>query len=183
MEEKQAAQNKRLYELYALLNPQQDDASIERAREELVKILERHNANIERFSPFTKTNLAYPMNKVTTAYGGSISFWMQPDQVESVEEELKVSEGAILRTLLSKNEPKAIKVSTRKPRTLHEKAVKEEATGSAEGILIAVPKEETPATAAAQPETKERSKEKDQDDQKVTLEDIDRKLDEIMGDL
>jgi ribosomal protein S6 len=176
MEEKQSEKNKVLYELYTLIDATKDEAGLEQAREGIVSVLEKHHANIERVSSFVKTPLAYPIRKAQFAYGGSIYFWAQPGTLGNITSELRLHNETAMRTLISKVEHKISKKRVRRP-ALSTVAAQETAPASA------TPLSNTPAEPSESAHKQTVPTSADNESDKVTLDDIDKKLDEIMGEL
>ena len=156
---KEQVAEKQLYELYVMVASGTGEAELETLRQATMDALEKHKAVVQRAEQFTKEELAQPIKKSVSAYVSTTEFWADPTQIGGMQDDLRLIEGNILRWMITKEEPK--KEREEKPARTRRapKAVekKDEA------------KKETESTAKGEDE--------------VTLEDIDRKLDEIMGTL
>lgn len=180
MEEKQSEKNKTLYELYVLIDADKDEAALEQTREEMVKILEKHHANIERVSPFIKKSLAYPIHRAQFAHSGSIYFWAQPETLNSITTELQLNTELAMRTLISKVEHKITIKKQRRPALIGAALAPTPSPTAHSTEPAMLNKEKQPAE---RPQEQPVSSASDADSDKVTLDDIDKKLDEIMGEL
>jgi len=170
MAEKQATKieetvaEKQAYELYLMVKPTASEQELESIRQAIVGALEKRHGMVQRADQFKKEQLAQPIRKIGFAYISTISFWIDGQSATLLEEDLKVVEGDIMRWLITKDLPK--KAESTKPARVRKPRV-EVATPVA---VTEAPKKE--ATAAAMKE-----------EEQVTLDDIDKKLDEIMGNL
>lgn len=169
MAEKQATKTeetvaeKQAYELYLMVKPTASEQELESIRQAIVGALEKRNGMVQSAQQFKKEALAQPIHKNSFAYVANISFWIDRDSASALSEDLKVIPGDILRWLISKEAPK--KAESTKPARVRKPRVETAAP---------VAKETPKADAATSPL---------KDEEQVTLEDIDKKLDEIMGNL
>ena len=169
MAEKQATKTeeivaeKQAYELYLMVKPTASEQELEAIRQAIVAALEKRNGMVQSAEQFKKETLAQPIRKTSFAYVANISFWIDAQNANALSEDLKVVPGDILRWLISKEAPK--KAESTKPARVRKPRVE---------VAAPATKEAPKAEAATSPL---------KDEEQVTLEDIDKKLDEIMGNL
>jgi ribosomal protein S6 len=172
MAEKQATKTeeivaeKQAYELYLMVKPTASEQELENIRQAIVGALEKRHGMVQRADQFKKEQLAQPVRKIGFAYISTISFWIDAQSATLLEEDLKVVEGDIMRWLITKDLPK--KAESTKPARVRKPRVE-----VASPVATATP--EAPKKEAAASAMKE--------EEQVTLDDIDKKLDEIMGNL
>lgn len=162
-----AVKNKALYEVFIYLGPEAVNADISSVEGKIRGLLEKHGAEIKKAGKFTKTEFVYPINKNQIGYSAGFYFETEPSSLEEIGTDLKTSDINILRFMIGKaKEISQPKVRARKivvpeiPEFDKESSRKEES-------------EKRPKPEKAK--TKE-----DEEKQRTTLEDIDKKLDEIM---
>ncbi|MDX1608288.1 MAG: 30S ribosomal protein S6 [Candidatus Spechtbacterales bacterium] len=175
---------KNQYELYMLLSPEAISGNISDIENKVSEILQSHGSQIERSDKFSKKDLAYPMKSFGYAYNASIYFFASPDKIEEIKTELKLSDIDFLRIMVTRVQP-------RKPKKAPRRKAKPKV--SEEDLDKAIEKTEKKAEAAEKAkEGKEKSEEKPkkkeekvkkETDDGVTLDDIDKRLDEIMENL
>lgn len=167
-----AIKNKVLYEVFVYLSPEIVDANFSPIEEKIQKLLEKNGAEVKKAEKFTKTEFAYPIGKNRTGYTASFCFEAKPASIDEIREDLKISDINIIRFMISKTremrQPKKYKAKIKVPGIPEfdrkDSALKE--------FDFGLKKEKISST----------EKEKEDDKKpKTTLEDIDRKLDEIMG--
>lgn len=188
----QVNKDKVSYDIHVLMSPTTSEEGLTRTRDDITKILEDSGAHIKRSNQFSKSHLAYPIEKNSTAYTASIQFLAAPDTIHEIRKTIALLEEGPLRYLLSK-EPKKIiqKNRRRKPAHLLEKtpfqAEKNIQKGYEAGDENTSPEMVKDAEGVEKTESfhvkEESEKSVASKDDKVTLDDIDKKLDEIMGNL
>ena len=161
------------YNLYILLESTTAISEVSELEENLKNLIEKLGGAIKKTDKFIKKDLAYPIKKAATAYAGSVYFYMHPEKMMELKEGLKELRNSLLRFILIKTSPKIPDkkvASTDTLRKLDEQLEKiEEKTKEKVGTGIGLEKVST---------------EKPQVEKgRVTIEDIDKKLDEIMGNL
>ncbi|MEX0878017.1 MAG: 30S ribosomal protein S6 [Candidatus Spechtbacterales bacterium] len=177
---------KKSYELYMLLSPASFDGDVSGVEEAVGKILQKHGAQIERSDRFTKKDLAYNIQKFGYAYAASVYFFAPTESIEEITTELNTSDIEFLRILITKAQ-KRPKIST-KPRRTKPKQNTEEMSKEKVAVTEANPKKEEVASKNTdEPNTKkeqnQKNEDKEPDGDKITLDDIDKRLDEIMEQL
>lgn len=180
---------KNSYELYMLLSPASIDGDVSAVEETIGKILQKHGAQIERSDRFAKKNLAYNMQKFGYAYAASVYFFAPTESIKEITAELNTSEIQFLRIMITKAE-KRMKMPSKprrtkpKPKTQETEVEIPEPEAKEETPVPAAEKApEKPESSAAKKETTKESEATETDVDKVTLDDIDKRLDEIMEQL
>lgn len=156
------------YDLYILLKATAADLQITELEKNIKTLIEKHSGKIDKIERFVKKNLAYTMDGVNSGYAGSIYFWVEGDKIEEIKSGLKEMEENFLRFMITKSSPAIFKKKI-PTREIVEKL--EEAT-----------KQKTQEKVGTAVEPQQVSTEKTKED-KISIEDIDKKLDEIMGNL
>lgn len=190
--EVQVNKDKISYDIYVLMSPTTSKEGLARTRDDITKILEDSGAQIKRSDQFSKSHLAYPIEKNATAYTASIQFLAAPDTIHEIRKTIDLLEEGPLRYLISKEAKKIIQKKRRKkPAHLLEKTSfqtekntqKQDETSdkntSSEAMKDAEGAEKIESFHAKEEPEKIVAPKED----KVTLDDIDKKLDEIMGNL
>ena len=170
MAEKQATKTeeiiaeKQAYELYLMVKPTASEQELESIRQAIVAALEKRNGMVQRADQFKKEQLAQPIKNIGWAYIATITFFIFPQDALALTEDFKVVEGDIMRWLITKEAPR--KAESTKP------------------ARVRKPRPETAApVAVAEAPKKEAATSALKEEEQVTLDDIDKKLDEIMGNL
>lgn len=174
--------SKVLYNLYVLAVPTLTEGDFNAIQNKITEALEKYQANIERTEKFNRRDLAYPIKKYSRAYEMNIYFWMEPRYIKNTENTLAtIEKNNILRYILTKEEPRQLR--QRKP------------AGFTKKMRVYTPKDADSQIISenhnAEQETKTRKKVLNETEgkktthekERVTLDDIDKKLDEIMGNL
>lgn len=144
------------YELICILEPRLEEADLNNFKKELEKLLIDNNGQLIHFMEPQKRNLAYPINKQNQGIYIISHIGLNPENVTKFLQELK-SNKQILRHLISVLET----TEPEKPRMLKKIKTRKEI------------KQETTKPASAKASA-------DRDD-KTKLEEIDKKLDELVG--
>lgn len=152
-------EEKRKYELTCILPPQLEEGDLEKTKKEIKEIITKSEGTID-FKEEKKHNLAYPINKQGQGIYLISQVSISPEKINNVLNELKIHK-QILRHLLT--QMPTIKPETKKPRKKPIAKITEE-----EDIKEEKPLPETP---------KKKPKEK------VKLEEIDKKLNEIIEEI
>ena len=176
-----ASKSKVLYDLYVLVNPSLGEADLSALQNKVTETLQKHGANVERSEKFKKRDLVYPVEKQQRAYEANIYFWTAASQIQEISTGLKMLDtNDILRYLLVKEE----KRRPRKQRT-NFGAQKYENTLKERGMpkVDANAKQEETEKQVIGVESKPAAIDKKGKDDKISIDDIDKKLDEIMGNL
>ena len=128
--------------------------------EHVAKILKDEGAEITKDDNLGKMKLAYPIKHIASGEYILVEFDAQTEKIKNIDRELRLFPG-VLRHLIIKKDPKL--------------AAKEE-TRKKERVLKEIEKSEE--AEKAQPEEKKEPEERG----KVNLEDLDKKLNEILED-
>ena len=166
-----AVKNKVLYETFIYLDSQAVNTDISATEEKIQKLLEKHGGEIKKAGKFTKVEFAYPINKNHIGYAAVFYFEASPESLDEIRAELKISEMNILRFMISRTleirQPKKRKTNIEVPEIPDfdkEKKIRK-------GV----------ESYASKPGLQKTDAEEEDSKHKTTLEDIDRRLDEIMG--
>jgi small subunit ribosomal protein S6 len=139
-----------MYELNLLINPLLEQTDAQATAEKFRQNIEKLNGQVKKLASLDKKKLAYPIKKQLSAYFVSLEFEMEPENVEKLQQELKLNND-ILRFLLLVSE--GANQLPPKPRTaLRPKAVA------------------APASVGIKPEKAA----------KVKIEELDKKLEELL---
>ncbi|OGZ61212.1 MAG: hypothetical protein A2919_01475 [Candidatus Spechtbacteria bacterium RIFCSPLOWO2_01_FULL_43_12] len=165
-----AVKNKVLYEAFIYLGPEVASTDISAKEEKIQKLLEKHGGEIKKTGKFTKVEFSYPINKNNTGYAAGFYFEADPESLDEITADLKISEVSILRFMISRaseiRQPKKHKTNIEVPEIPEFDKEKKK-----EEIKSPVLRSKSQKTDAEEEDSK----------QKTTLEDIDKRLDEIMG--
>lgn len=175
MTEEVEVKEKMPYEAYILLKPSILDTDISVIETKIDEVLQNNGAIVKNREKFTKKNLSYAIKKTNHGYAGTISFAMNAENLNSVEKEFKVSELPILRIMITKTLPLKVK----KTRKLRETIEADKVSTVKEQKPLSIDENEKPKSDVKVNAEIKKIKSKD----KVTLEDIDKRLDEIMENL
>lgn len=143
------------YELAYLLSPSIDEGEILTYSGKLVDLITNAKGAIKHNEVPRKWRLAYSIKKQINAYFGWITFKISSDQLKELEKKLK-SEGILLRFLLSEEEENKVPVRLGAP------------------VLRTLPTRQKVAVSPQKGEIKP-------EDEKLDLEALDKRLDEILG--
>src|SRR3989338_9356737 len=161
------------YNLYMLIEPTLTIDEIYEFEENIKKLIEKFAGTIKKADKFIKKDLAYPIKKLAVAYIGSVYFFMPSEKITELQKHLKELPSVLMRFSLTKTSPKLPDknpISADMLKAIDEELEKIE-TKTKEKVGIGI-------------ESEKISTEKPQEEKnRVTIEDIDKKLDEIMGSL
>lgn len=167
-----STETKTSYELHILLDSAVANTDINALEKKLQEMLEKNGAQNINMGKFVKKQLAYPINKNTIAYSAVISFTSQPNLISNIDAELKISEIIFLRYMITKASKATKRKSIRTKKFISKDiALKEKVDIVSKDTIIEKEQE------------KPKIKDSVGEDKKVTLDDIDKRLDEIMGNL
>lgn len=165
-------ETKTSYELHILLDSAVANTDINALEKKLQEMLEKNGAQNINMGKFVKKQLAYPINKNTIAYSAVISFTSQPNIISNINAELKISEIIFLRYMITKARKATKRKSIRTKKFINKDiTLKEKVDIVSKDITI------------EQEQEKPKIKDSIIEDKKITLDDIDKRLDEIMGNL
>ncbi len=172
------AQELKNYQLSYLLSSAMGEEDCTRTREELVKALQEQGAHIVQSSEVSKRKLAYPVAKQIFAFAGKILFLAQPNAMPSLNTSLRNEENLLRFVLLKKEVAESLNRRAVK-RSVRDGAQRRGAERT-ESFASDLPQREDRAAIGVR-QNKEEMPRKEQE--KITIEDIDRKLDEIMKNI
>ncbi|HUT96068.1 MAG TPA: 30S ribosomal protein S6 [Candidatus Paceibacterota bacterium] len=152
------------YELICILEPHLEEADLDNFKQSFEKIVSDNNGRIIHFMDSKKCNLIYPINKQKQGIYLVSHISLEPKNIANISNELKTNKN-VLRSLITILETPSEPI-TEKPR----KIIKKYATNAKR--RQAGP----PASQRDEPRSESSSK-----DDKIKLEEIDKKLDELVG--
>ncbi|MDX1535637.1 MAG: 30S ribosomal protein S6 [Candidatus Spechtbacterales bacterium] len=183
--EKTKTTEENYYEFYLVVSPEAINDNSSEIEKVFESILVKHGAEVKRRERFAKNELAYPIKKTLFAYIGSFYFVVNPNKVTAIKEDIRNSDIDILRWIVVSTEEKTTTQDTIKMHSLEEeleevekkveKVAKEEKTDQGND------QDNKTSKSKAKKKTEEESDE--DDDESSTIENIDKKLDEIMSNL
>jgi len=131
------------YELTYLISPEVSEEELKSLREKINSLIQKEAGVLNEVQAPIKKKLAQPIKKQREAFLTNLSFYLEPDKLGNLEQQLK-SEKKILRyQILARPEIKVAKVGKKPPKVIPKIPVKEK---------------------------------------KVELEEIEKKLEEILGE-
>ncbi|HNU96882.1 MAG TPA: 30S ribosomal protein S6 [Candidatus Portnoybacteria bacterium] len=145
------------YELTCILEPHLESADLENFKKNLEKIAINHNGQIKHFMEPEKKELAYPINKQGQAIYIISHLVFESNKVNEFLKELKTNK-FVLRHLITVQEEKTSISNTEKPKITRK-----------------------PAASVKRMQTNPSKSEGSDENDKLNLEEIDKKLDELVG--
>lgn len=163
------------YEILITLPGTLDDNEVKSGMEEIKSLLGGYNADL-KVEDLGKIRLAYPIKQIRYGYFYTVIIEVEPQQITEISEKFRLRND-LLRFIISVHDPKAkpvasVAVKKEEPK----KAVSEEKT-TVKPVEETV--EETKKEEVVE-KTEEKPKEEPKKEKTVDLEDIDKKLDEIL---
>ena len=156
-------EQKQLYGLYVMIHPSSNETSVQKLHTALCDIV-KQQGDVKESKECTKQELSFPIQDANYAYTATIYFTTEPEKITDITSAVKMVDGPLMRHILTK----------------------ESHIPSAESSLV-MPQEKEPNAptdqATAAPQDQSTPQTQTQDKSKITLEDIDKKLDEIMGNV
>lgn len=146
-------ENQKQYEITLILSPDLKEEEINLFQEEFKKNIEKLEGNLKKTGKPEKRSLSYPIKKFQSGYYWIVNFLFNPEKLEELYSILKHKK-EILRYII-------VFAPEEKPRPFPKKKTEQK-----------IEKIEKP---------KEKTKEKVEKKEKIQLEEIDKKLDEILG--
>ena len=168
-----------LYELTYLIKPELTNDETQEFNNELTEELKEMGATLYKMDQPKKRNLAYELKGFTEAYLACIDMDIEPEKVKLIEENLKRSDEVIRHIILSKDkleeeeEPEEVKEEEEEEEGKEEKEGAE--TEKEDKDDMEEKKEEEEEGGGDKKEVKKKKK-----DEKVKLNEIDEKIDEIL---
>ena len=156
-------EQRQLYGLYIMIDPSSNETAVQKLHTALCDIV-KEKGDIKESKECTKQELSFPIQNANYAYTTTIYFATDPNNIASITDAIKMVDGPLMRHLLTR----------------------ESHIPSVESTL-AIPKEKEPDSPTDQttdaPQDQPTTPTQPQDKSKITIEDIDKKLDEIMGNV
>lgn len=168
-------EDQRQYELTFILSPEFKEKDVDSFEQEVEKDIKNLGGSLKKKGKLEKRDLAYPIKKFQSAYYLTLIFLFNPEKLDELSAIFKHKK-EILRFLINfLEEPSSVKEKKRKGRKPRPKIerLKEVAREITEEEL------ETAKKMVKKPE--EKKKEEKEKKKEVKLEEIDKKLDEILG--
>ena len=153
---------KQLYGLYVMIHPSSDEPSVQKLHASLCDIIKKQG-EIQESKECVKQELSFPIQKSIFAYTATIYFIASSQNIATINQAVKTVDGPLLRFVLTKESH----IPTPESEMVAPEEEKETPTRADSG---------TPTQPAQEPAS-------NQDKSKITIEDIDKKLDEIMGNV
>jgi ribosomal protein S6 len=153
------------YELTCILEPHLEGVDLENFKQNLEKIAVNHNGQIKHFMEPVKKELAYPINKQGQAIYIISHLVFESSNINEFLTELKTNK-LVLRYLITAMEEDTATPNTEKPKMPRKPRIRKEGIEEKSKLLDGKP------FFAKAPESK---------DEKFNLEEIDKKLDELVG--
>ncbi len=153
------------YELLYLLSNSYTANEVKPINEKIVRLIKEQDGKITKEEDLGKNKLAYPIKQLSHAYYQVYEFDMPSEKLINLNNALKLAT-EVLRFLVVKKKVKT-EADIKKEKTMQEKLAKRK-------------EQEIEKIKAAKEEIKEKPK-TDKTKEKVSLEDLDKKLDEILG--
>lgn len=181
-------ENQRQYELTFILSPELDERGVDSFEQEVEKNIKNLGGDFKKKSKPERRNLSYPIKKFQTGYYSVINFLFNPEKIEELSTIFKhkkeilryiftiAEEPAVIKKPLGRQErPMESRLAKTKDKERIEK-IKELTEEVTEREIEALKK-----TGKKEPLPIEKPKEDKKEKKKVKLEEIDKKLDEILG--
>lgn len=169
-------EDQRQYELTFILSPELKEKDIDSFEQEVEKDIKNFGGSLKKKGKLEKRDLAYPIKKFQFAYYLIVSFLLNPEKIEELSAVFKHKKEVLRSIIAFIEEPSIVKGKEKKRRKKKEKKEFERF----EEVAREITEEEVEATKRIIKEKKEKEKEKEKK-KEIKLEEIDKKLDEILG--
>jgi len=94
----------KLYELTCLISPEISNEELKSLEEKLNSFIQDEKGILENKEPPSKKGLSFPIKKERNAYLFSLSFYLEPQEIENLKKKIK-TEKSILRYLILSKKP------------------------------------------------------------------------------
>ncbi len=171
------------YEILYILPPKYSETEIKEVNEKIISLLEKNKVKIKKNQPWGKKKLAYPIKHYHYGYYFFVTFTADPSQIAPLTQQLNIEPEMVRFQIV-----KEIKGYPEKLSVPHQKEKKEEVEekGEPEKEETKEPEKEAKQTKEESAEEKEEEKketpEKKKKTKKVSIDELDKKLDEILKD-
>ena len=181
-------ENQRQYELTLILSPKLEEGGIDSFEQEVEKNIKNLGGDLKKKSKPERRNLSYPIKKFQTGYYSVINFLFNPEKIEELLTIFKHKKEILRYIFTIAEEPAVVKKPFgRQERPMESRLAKtkdEERIEKIKKLTEEVTEKEIEAlkkTGKKEPLPIEKPKEDKKEKKKVKLEEIDKKLDEILG--
>lgn len=181
-------ENQRQYELTFILSPELDERGVDSFEQEVEKSIKNLGGSLKKKSKPERRNLAYPIRKFQTGYYSVINFLFNPEKLEELPAIFKHRKEILRYIFTIAEEPAVVKkpfgrqerpIESRLARTKDKERIEEFKKLTEEVTEKEI--ETLKKTGKKEPLPIEKPKEDKKEKKKVKLEEIDKKLDEILG--
>ncbi len=169
-----------LYELTYLIKPELTSEEVKEFNEELTEDLKSDGATLYSMDQPRKRNLAYELKGFTEAYIACIDMDISSEQVKLIEEKLKRDDNVLRHLIISKEK---LEEEEEEPKKKEEEASDEDDEEEKEEAKEEKEKKDAADEDDEEEEEEEEEEEKDKKskkEEKVKLNEIDEKIDEIL---
>jgi len=97
------------YQLAYLLSPELKKEEIDKIQKQIISFLEK-DCILDKVEEPLKRTLFYPIKKKTEAFLGSIYFYLNPENIKSLEKQLKKESNILRYLIVTEKPPKKIKI-------------------------------------------------------------------------
>ncbi|MDD5110882.1 MAG: 30S ribosomal protein S6 [Patescibacteria group bacterium] len=157
------------YELLVILSSKLDQAGEEAAVKKTLDLIAKHQGKVTRQESLGKHKLAYEIKHETYGSYVCVEFDMEQPQLKEVDRQFRLMAEAVRHLIIKKPVKTAAQIA--EARMVQEKVEQRMARERAEEKIAAAPP--PPAEEPARPKGKDQ-------DKKISLEDLDKKLDDIL---
>lgn len=100
----------RSYELTCLISPDLSPEELDSFQEKITSFIQEEEGNVAKINETVKKGLAYPIEKTNQAYLTTLSFNLNPENLENLEKKLKAVDQVFRYTIVTKKRPKITEV-------------------------------------------------------------------------
>ena len=170
------------YELTTIIDSNIPDNEHPEIIDRIKKLIGDNEGEISSEENLGRKKLSYPIEKSLKGVFICIEFNTEPKTIKPIEKELKLDKD-IIRYLLIKKPENVIPISAESPKKgiKDTKEIKKTETTDIKKEKVETPKE-TPKKEIEKVEEEKTSKKDNKEDKKANLNDLDKKLDEILND-
>lgn len=165
-------ENQRQYEFIFILSPELGEKDINSFEQEVEKDIKNLGGNLKKQGKIERRDLAYPIKKFQSAYYLVINFLLNPEKIEELSAVFKHKKEVLRFIFTFIEEPSFVKAKERKKKKKPKSKLER-----FEEVAKEISEEEL---ETAKEIVKKKKKEK-KEEKKIKLEEIDKKLDEILG--
>lgn len=171
-------ENQRNYELTFILSPELEEKGVDSFEQEIEKSIRDLGGDLKRKSKPEKRNLSYPIKKFQSGYYLVINFLFNPEKLEELASVLKHKKDILRHIINFVEESSFTKPEKEKGKG---KKMPKAKTGKIKEIAEEITEEEIKEIKRKVKKKKKPSFAKATEGNEVELEEIDKKLEEILG--